>query len=237
MKMKKPKMFELLRLAVLPARCDLCGTVVTLHETRCADCRQAARPKGKLCTKCGLPKEKCLCEKQRHPDEFRAFTAPYYFRSSIAKGVSRFKNYGYAELASAMAAEMASNVRTRFEGVEFDCVTAVPMRPLRKRRRGYNQAELLAKALSEQLNIPYEPLLTKVMDTPSQRYSTAKERRVNLRAAFDLAPKAEVDGKTVLLADDIKTTGSTLNACALTLRAYGAAAVYATAFAVVELKK
>ena len=219
---------------VIPPRCDLCGDVVFPDECRCEKCEAALRPTGKLCKKCGLPTEDCKCDEHKFRNEYAEFVAPLYFHDSIAKGLIRFKSYGYTELADGYAKEIAKCVRERYDGVAFDCVTYVPMRRLRQWHRGYNLGKLLADAVSAETGVPCEDLLIKTRNTKSQRFSTAKERRVNLHGAFDLPLDKEVADKTVLLIDDVKTTGSTLNECALTLRAYGAKAVYAAAAEVVN---
>lgn len=79
--------------------------------------------------------------------------------------------------------------------------------------------------------------LNKIRETETQRGASAKERRVNLFGAFDLVDGFDIDGKTVLLVDDVKTTGSTLNECSEILKAYGAKAVYCSVFAVTKRKK
>jgi competence protein ComFC len=160
--------------------------------------------------------------------------SPFYFENSIAKGLIRFKNHGFTELAPAYAKDIAACVNNHFEGVKFDCITFVPLRKLKKLKRGYNQTEILANELGKVLNLPVENLLIKTRYTKSQRTMSARERRTNLRGAFDLALDKEIDGKYILLVDDIKTTGSTLNECAYTLFAYGAKEVYAVSAAVVK---
>ena len=218
-------------------RCELCGEVIYPVDTLCEECKNADRPEGKLCKKCGLPEDDCNCKKSHHICEYSAFAAPFYFDGSIAVGLVRFKNSGYAELASAYIKEIVNCVRERFVDVEFDCVTYVPMRKFREYKRGYNQSKLLAQGVADELGLPLEDLLIKVHHTKTQRGSSAKERRVNLHGAFDLAPNKDVKDKRVLIVDDVKTTGSTLNECAFTLRAYYAKSVYATSVAVVKKEK
>jgi ComF family protein len=217
-----------------PRRCALCGEVIEAGKKLCPECKKALRPTGDLCRKCGKIKEHCRCDDDRFHCEYAAFAAPFYFDKSIAKGIVRFKNFGYTELADSYADEIVKCIEEQFGDVRFDCVTYIPLRKMRERKRGYNQAQLLAAAIAKRLDIPVEDLLIKTRRTKTQRTRSAKERRVNLHGAFDLAFGKEADGKCVLLVDDIKTTGSTLNECALTLRAYGADAIYACAVAVVD---
>ena len=223
-----------LRTAFFVKRCSYCGEVVFPNENLCDECKTALRPQGELCSKCGLEKSKCTCKKYNYKCEYDEFTAPFIFTNSIAKGVIRFKSYGYTELAKPYADEIVAAVKENFDSVDFDCVTYVPLHKSRLRKRGYNQAKLLAQAVADDMDLPLGDLLIKVRRTKSQRSSTARERRANLHGAFDLPLNESADGKRILLIDDIKTTGSTLSECALTLRAYGAKRVSAAAVAVVD---
>lgn len=218
-------------------RCRLCGDVISPVDSVCDSCKNAKRPQGKLCKKCGLPEDDCECKNSHHICEYSAFAAPFYFTGSIALGLVRFKNNGYTELAEAYVDEIVKCVNERFKDVPFDCVTYVPMRKLREFRRGYNQSKLLAQGVADKLDLPLEDLLIKVHHTRTQRGSSAKERRTNLHGAFDLAKDAEVKDKYILIIDDVKTTGSTLNECAFTLRAFYAKSVYAASVAVVQPEK
>ena len=223
--------------AFIPDRCSLCGEVVMHGETYCDDCADALRPKGELCPKCGKEKENCDCDEVKFRCDYTAFAAPFYFRNSIARGIIRFKNYNRTELAKTYADEISCCVHERFADAEFDCVTYIPMTGFRQFRRGYNQSKILAEAVAEKLSLPLEDLLVKTRKTKSQRNISARERKTNLHGAFDLAMNAGAEGKCILIVDDIKTTGSTLSECALTLKAYGAKDVYATAVALVDKNK
>ena len=95
----------------------------------------------------------------------------------------------------------------------------------------------MAQKIADRLSIPCLKSLNKIRETETQRGASAKERRVNLFGAFDLVDGFDIDGKTVLLVDDVKTTGSTINECSEILKAYGAKAVYCSVFAVTKRKK
>lgn len=228
-----------LSFAVFPRRCELCGEVTELDEARCEECRKLKRIEGELCRKCGIPKDICSCKNKRKKSEYKAFIAPFYYENSISAGANRFKDYGYPELAKAMGKEMSEHIEDYFGDVEFDFITFVPMTKKKQNKRGYNQSELLANEISEILDIPVLALLDKVISTRDQKKKNARQRAVNLRGAFDLKEDANVDDKTILLVDDIRTTGATLNECSYVLNAYGAKAVYATTFCMTKkhLKK
>ena len=109
----------------------------------------------------------------------------------------------------------------------IDCIVPVPLHRSRRRKRGYNQSEILAKHLGKSLGVPVEKqLLVRVKNTPPQAAITdAKKRAQNVKGAFCAAPACL--GKRVLLLDDVITTGSTMEECAKALRRAGARSVYA----------
>jgi len=212
-----------------PKRCEICGEVICLDETKCEKCLSLHKITGETCRKCGKELLYCTCSSTKA--EYRAFCAVYYYKDNIVTTLHRLKDYGYRELADNMGREISECVKERFGSVQFDVVTYVPMTRKKQSKRGYNQSKLLADSVAKEMKIPRQTLLRKVRNTAPQRGSSAQKRRVNLHGAFDLRSGAQVKGKTVLLVDDVRTTGSTLNECALVLKGYGAKAVYATAYA------
>ena len=234
--MFKEAMFKL-SYAVFPRRCELCGEVCELDEVRCEECRKLERISGKLCRICGYPKENCVCRDKGKKPEYKGFVAPYFYENSITAGANRLKDYGFPELSKAMGMELAVQIKEQYENISFDCITFVPMTAKKEQKRGYNQAELLANEVSLNTGIPVRSLLEKVMKTPDQKRASAKQRAMNLHGAFDLKEGADADEKTILLIDDIKTTGSTINECAYVLNAYGAKAVYTATFCMTKSEK
>lgn len=222
---------------IYPRRCDLCGEVICLDEVRCEECINASKTSEDACLKCGHDTDSCDCKKTNKKPPYKAIIAPYYFEDSIAFAVHRFKFHGYKELSKGMAKEIASLVNRRYKDVKFDIVTFVPMTRKENYKRGYNQSYLLAKAVSKELNIPLEKSLTKIRNTDNQRGKSAKDRKTNLYGAFDLTKGMSVENKTILLIDDVKTTGSTFFECTEMLKAYGAADVYCAAFALTRKQK
>lgn len=108
----------------------------------------------------------------------------------------------------------------------IDFILPVPLYAGRQKTRGYNQSMLLARVLAKRYDVPIEEsLLTRIVDTCSQAQLPAHMRASNVRGAFRASPAAH--GRTLLLVDDVVTTGSTLSACAATLKDAGAARVYA----------
>lgn len=221
---------------LFPRRCELCGEVCEINCERCEDCRNVKHIEGEICLKCGREKQMCNCKNEKVTMAYNGVVAPFYYKGSPERAVRRLKNYGFCELAPKMAEEIADTVNNRYNNTSFDLITCVPLTKDRLKERGYNQSELLAKEVSKLLNINYEPVLDKNIKTKSQRYSSAKERRINLYGAIDLKEDAEVKDKTILIIDDVKTTGSTLNECASVLKGYKAKSVFGATFALTDKK-
>ncbi len=144
------------------------------------------------------------------------------YRDSLVTAIHNLKFYDFPMLADYMGDCMAAAVRVDFADVAFDYVAAVPLGRRRRRKRGYNQAELLARRVAGALHIPYADLLEKVRNNPAQRKQNARSRRVNVYGAYAVIDDSALWDKTVLLIDDVKTTGATLNECAKMLRMHGA---------------
>ena len=117
-------------------------------------------------------------------------------------------------------------------GQEFDCVVPVPLHPSKLRARGFNQSERIARVLSERRSWPLDTMgLFRARKTRTQTDLHATERRQNVQGIFDTKTPLYFDGKSVLLIDDVLTTGSTVSECARVLRNAGARRVAALALA------
>lgn len=111
------------------------------------------------------------------------------------------------------------------------CLVPVPLHRSRERERGFNQSEVLAKALTKELKIPVQLLLAKQKKTPSQATLKRKERLSNLTNAFSILHPDQHIPSTILLVDDVATTGTTLNECARVLKQHGAKKVFGVVLA------
>ncbi len=127
----------------------------------------------------------------------------------------KFRNMPW--LAEALAAELAPMLPD-----DYDVLVPVPLHPKRLRERGYNQSELLARALSEQIGIPWKNSLRRIRHTPHQTGMSREQRLQNLNGAFDLKRGGDVVDRRILLVDDVFTTGTTLRQCAKVLHQCGA---------------
>lgn len=226
------KITQTLLYSVFPRRCALCGEVIEIDETVCSSCKNNVRIKSPKCKKCGREKSKCTCKYSRKSPEYTGVTAPFYFDGNVIKAVHRLKFQKFSELADAMAQEMAESVLTDFEHINFDAITYIPMSEKRQKARGYNQSLLLAQKLSELLDVELEHTFYREFERGPQRGKTAKKRKADIFGAFDINDGIKPQGKTYLIVDDVKTTGSTLSECAAVLDCYGATESYAVAFAI-----
>lgn len=155
-------------------------------------------------------------------------TAGLMYDEALAHAFYRFKAGGQTYLAAFFAQFM--HVPAEWQA---DVIVPVPLHPLKLWSRTYNQSELLADALGKACGLPVEPLLLRrVKYTGAQKSRTASARHTALRGAFRASP--EVKGKTVVLVDDVVTTGSTLTACAQALKKAGVARVYGACAAAVD---
>jgi len=158
------------------------------------------------------------------PDGLHCAGALWY-QDLARDGLLRFKFQGASGAGNALGELVARCAAEHFGGA-FDTVTWVPVSRKRLRKRGYDQAELLARAACRLWNVKPERLLEKTIHTQAQ--STIRDeaaRRANVLGVYQPKKGAEIDGKRILLIDDICTTGSTLTECVRVLKDAGAAEV------------
>lgn len=136
-----------------------------------------------------------------------------------------------------MAEAMAERIRDNFPDLPFDLICYIPQTKNEMHQRGYNQTELLAERLGELLEIKLSHALVKLYDTTKQQSLSSTARSGNIHGVFDIVEPDEIYQQNILLIDDIKTTGSTLNECAKMLRIYEANTVTAAVFALTTKKK
>lgn len=210
---------------LFPQKCPLCGEIIEFHRKSCPKCTDnPLRISGDFCHSCGYDKERCICKDGNI--SFSHITALYLYSGGVRHQIHQFKFYGDRQISKQFGDEMAFRAAECFYKADFDCVTFVPMSKRAEKQRGFNQSELLAKRVAQKLFIPCENLLIKTHETEKQHELGAAERKSNLKGAFALSVNADVKGKTVLLCDDIKTSGSTLKECEKVLFGNGAKDVY-----------
>lgn len=216
---------------VFPPACARCGRVGFLL---CAECRvQMTRSPELICSVCGRfldatntsPAGSLCRECVTHPPMLVQMRAPLRYQEPTSDVIHRFKYEGYFALAEPLAGLMVEGW-PRWAHAP-DLIQPVPLHSSRRRRRGYNQSELLARPLGLAMGIPVDATsLRRTRPTVPQVGLGPDERRDNVRGAFQVDPTA-VDGRHILLVDDVLTTGATMSAAAEALLAAGALSVAA----------
>jgi ComF family protein len=208
---------------LLPPRCGSCRAVGSWLCARChSRIRRLEEP---TCRRCGAELESarkdCGC-RSRLKSLARLRSAAAY-EGPIEVAVQRFKYQGWRRLAEPLAILMAE--RLMVEGLAAPWAVAVPLHPSRLRQRGFNQAELLARELRRRLQLEAPPgELVRTRQTPPQVGHDRRWRLENVRDAFAWHGAA-LAGRSILVVDDVATTGATLEACASALRSGGSGPV------------
>jgi len=181
---------------------------------------------GTNCEKCGkfLEDSKTLCDDCRqNPPQFEIARAvgPYEEPFRISTKVLKFMGKKY--LAHKMGSMMAEKVLKEPRFGKIDLIVPVPISPNSFQVRGFNQTELLARHIGKELGVRFDNhVIFRVKDTPSQTELSKEEREKNLLCAFEVRDKTKVVNKSILLVDDVYTTGSTVRECTRTLLEAGA---------------
>lgn len=205
---------------VVPPRCGGCGTYSSAPF--CGLCRQSLIPSQAADLR--LPAFK---RRGRLAD---SIFAPFQYGGELAHAIGRLKYSRLSHVATPLEALLAAELADR--PYNIDLVIPVPLHRRRLRKRGFNQAALLAAPLARRLGRSLCcDALFRVVDTTSQTRLNGRQRQENMAGAFRARRKL-VEGKRVLLVDDVMTTGATLAACSESLRAAGAAEVHLLALGV-----
>ncbi len=205
--------------------CPICENGLTLPGPLiCARCGVVLKSGGAHCFHCrGSKAEKYKCKVIRATCNFNEFSRGLVYA---------LKYQGADYVAPYMGSLMAHRFGMLTELAGVDLVIPVPLFKKRQKKRGYNQSELLARAFCANTQLPLEvAALVRVRDTGSQTKLGRAARVENMAGAFAVQNPVDVKGKTVLLIDDVATTGATLEACAQALRLAGAKRVLAYTFA------
>ena len=195
-----------------------------LFPRKCAFCRRLTQNGASVCPLC---KEKLpytgYSARQDFP-HLDACYSPLYYTEAVRRSLLRYKFGGLRMYASVYGEFLAKCIDENH--ISCDSITWVPLSRMRLRKRGYDQARLLAENLAGRLSIPCVPTLRKIRNNPRQSATgNAEKRRRNVRGVYAALPEADVHGKTLLLVDDIVTTGATLSEAASVLQKAGAASV------------
>jgi ComF family protein len=212
----------------LPPRCSGCGIIVGEVHNFCADCWRQIEFLGESgCKTCGLPLQatesaSCGICLARPPRITRTRAAVAY--DDLSRGLAIRLKYGRkVAIARTMARYMVPLIE---ESAGDRLLMPVPLHWTRLWQRGFNQSALVAREVARRLGIRSDPYsLQRIRRTPPLKGMSALQRRKTVGGAFRIRDKSAVTGKTVILIDDVLTTGSTAEACARALKRAGAARV------------
>ncbi len=196
-----------------PRRCGLCRDILAIDTAGdiCPDCFENLKYL-----------EEPLCAVSMGAAE-HVYSAAYY-EEPMSRGIHNFKFYNKSYLHKPFAAIMMEQMGESLKAENCEIVTSVPMHPIRKRKRGYDQSELLAKEIAKLMELPYVPCLKRIKLTKIQHSMEHNERKTAQLGSFACA---ELHGEKVLLVDDVFTSGATLRECAKVLTEAGASTVCA----------
>ena len=218
-------------------KCIVCDDELR-EDTRYGLCPNCKLPyNDNYCSVCGraVLEQNAVCDECKNAVyAFAEARSSFVYCDNAATLVHRLKFREAKFLAEPMAEFMADTYyKTPWNA---NAVTCVPLHKSRRRMRGYNQSELLAKAFAARVGALFVNALTKTAKTKSMVGLTRKERQENVRGSFSVRDASLVCDKTVLLIDDVFTTGSTASECARTLKSAGAKEVFVLTFASVPQK-
>lgn len=205
------RLLHLLLELLFPRKCVLCGSMLSREETD-------------LCRDCRCSTAECNASGIDHPC-LDGVASVWYYESNVRESLLRYKFSGARHYARAYARLLSMKLLRAFPDAEL--VTWVPVSPLRRMKRGYDQSELLARAVGAELGLPVVKLLKKTRHNPAQSGMDDPEKRAaNVRNVYGIRKTDAHWDKAVILVDDILTTGATAGECARVLRNSGAERVY-----------
>ena len=202
---------------LFPPKCVLCRNLLEKEQTDlCHHCRIHA------------PVAPSAHKKIPHLDRW---TAVWYYEDTVRSSIIRFKFHNARSYALAYGRFLSMKLLEE-EMTDFDILTWVPVSPLRRLKRGYDQVELLAQAVGRELDTEPMPLLRKIRNAPPQSgISGDAARRANVLGAYRVTDPDALRDKRILLLDDVITTGATASECARVLLTAGAKSVNCAAVA------
>ena len=216
------KIIDFLLELFYPSRCAFCGKCVKSGEGMCIQCEKLLPYTGEN-------------NRKQHFANVELCVSPLYYEGAVRKALLRYKFAGaasYSRIFAKISAKCIDETQ-----ISCDIITWVSLSRKRRRRRGYDQAQLLAESAAKELGLPCEGLLKKTRDNPAQSsLKDAAARKANVIGIYDAIHPEIIDGASILLVDDILTTGATLRECVRVLRDAGAARVLCATLAASDEK-
>lgn len=188
-----------LKAFIFSERCPFCGKLIEAEEAACPDCLDEIKRK-RIPLTLGVQGFRCV--------------SSFLYGGKVKHAIRSIKFHDKTQFIPQLAKFVSADIKALYKDRSFDIITSIPMHPLDLRLRGYNQSKLLAKAIGKILDIPYEDTLKKIKRTKKQHSLKWPDRKNNLNGAFTVREKADIHGKSILLIDDILTSGNTLGKCA-----------------------
>lgn len=229
--MKLYNIYEGILQILFPRRCPVCDEIVTpFGEKICLHCMPKLHyinpPR---CLKCGKgikEQEREFCHDCSERQHLYIRGRSLYEYRSAASGIYRLKYAGRQEYADFYGEEIALYLGDFIRQINPDGLIPIPMYPRKQRKRGYNQAEVLAKAVGREMGIPvYSNYLKRIKNTIPLKRLNPQERQNNLKKAFFMV-RNDVKLKSVIVIDDIYTTGATIDEASSALTAGGVEQIY-----------
>ena len=197
---------------LFPEKCVLCGGILEKDEMD-------------LCRKCRLEAPECSLSRVKYPF-LDSWTALWLYQDVVRRSILRYKFYGRRNYAAAYARMLGMKLMKE-DRLQVDLITWVPISEKRRKKRGFDQGQLLAEKLGQEVGMPVQPLLKKIRNNPPQSGIVGQaHRKANVLGVYKATEPEAFIGKRILLLDDILTTGATAGECARILLTAGAEEVH-----------
>lgn len=205
-----------------PARCPFCKGIISADEVVCQNCEKKINRKSIKSTLTTRTGRKFEC------------VAPFAYVEPIRGAIHDYKFNRAKNFAVPFGKYVADVLAESFDIAKVDLITSVPLHKARKRERGFNQAEIFAREVGRLMGIHYAETLKKVKRNKTQHELSQQERIENVKDVYAITDSAAVNGKTIVICDDILTTGNTMAECADVILKSGAKTVIGATIANVE---
>lgn len=211
----------------LPSSCKVCKNPLEYNERWvCNGCFSKIKEiKPPICNRCGRPSKIHLCSECQMKRRYLKRSRAYGIFEGVLKEVIHLFKYGKKVELSNVLGDLMCKALERCDW-DFEYIVPVPLHKKKEHLRTFNQTKLLADFISKKRGIPIFHGLKKSIDTPSQVGLSYNERRTNILDCFSLKDNKKIEGKSLLLIDDVMTTGTTIEECSRTLLEGGAKEVY-----------
>ncbi len=211
-----------------PNRCPFCKAFIRWDMSVCDNCRSELTPACEnICHKCG--NLHCSCDGSKYFDN--VYAAVFFDDENVSGAIYDFKHTGMVNLAEYTAEIVSGYIENS------DLIVGVPMSKRKRRVRGHNQADILAMCIGECLDTPFGKNILYKIDTKEEQHQFSEAERVERVNELFYSGDTDLSGKTIILCDDVMTTGSTVNRCAELLKEMGADKVIVCVCAVTRFDK